>query len=70
MGSDSQTASLLDVQVVGVVLALQLSPLGLLVVNDVPEDTLRSTALLLAALAALGAEGIGKDTWEGVTGRY
>lgn len=62
MGSDSQTASLLDVQVVGVVLALQLSPLGLLVVNDVPEDTLRSTALLLAALAALGAEGIGKDS--------
>lgn len=62
LGAHSQAVGLLDVHVLGIVLALEVAPLGRLVVDDVPQDTLGSPALLLAALAALGAEGVGKDT--------
>lgn len=68
--SDAQTRGLSDVHVLGIVLALEVGPLRRLILDDELEDALRSAALGLAALAALGAEGIGKDTWEGVTGRY
>lgn len=59
--SDSQTGSLLNVHVLGIVLSLQISPLGWFVLDDVLQHTLGATTLLLAALSALGAEGVGKD---------
>lgn len=57
--TDSKTSGLPNVDILRIVLALQLRPLGLLVLDDVFKHTLGSASLSLAALLALRTKSVG-----------
>lgn len=57
--TNSKTSGLPNVDILRIVLALQLRPLGLLVLDDVFKHTLGSASLSLAALLALRTKSVG-----------